>query len=109
MQLFWFGNTAMTETDDHHGELGMASLDCRLRKLEQGKAFIGGGAIVGAVLILGFFGFISFGQIPTAARESVSTTIRSYIAEHVPEFVDELEGYRRSAKDAAEDVAMSAE
>ena len=92
-----------------NGKDALRSMDDRLRKLEQTKAFIGGGAIVGAVLILGFLGFTSFHQIPQAVRSSVSTAVEEYVEKQIPQFAEKLNEHRQNAENASKAATISAE
>ena len=96
-----------TPSDDGplNGRDAIASLDNRLRKLEQTKAFIGGGAIVGAILILGFFGLTSFYQIPHA----IGNAVEDYVDKQAPQFAEKLKEHRQKAKEAAEAATANAE
>ena len=85
------------------------SMEVRLRKLEQTKATIIGGTIVGAVLITGYFGFTSFHQLPQTVNDLVPQVIEKYVDEELPRFAEDLEAYRESAMIASEEAATSAE
>lgn len=91
------------------GKDWMMSLDNRLRKLEQLKAYVGGGIIVAVVLIMGFFGFTNFYQIPQEVKRSVSTAISEYLAKEMPQVSQKLKNYIDESKNASEETARNAE
>ena len=79
----------------------MAEIEDRVHKLESTFNLLRGGAIVAAVLILGFFGFSSWVQIPRAVSNKVT--------EHItPTYKKKLEKFKSDAASAANAAKESA-
>ena len=102
-------NGTPTGQQPPNGKDALASIDDRLRKVEQSKASIVGGIIVGTILIMGFFGFTSIHQIPKAVSNSVPTAIEEYVKKQDPQFAEKLKEYRQNAENAAKAAIVSAE
>lgn len=87
----------------------MANIDERVRKLEQTFAKLTGGGVVLAVVILGFFGFATFYQIPRDVQQQIPMAVTNEIEKKYPNIKKELErrmsalaNYERRAKVATE-------
>ena len=85
-----------------------ASIDERVRKLEQARAYVLGGATVGALLIAGYFGFASFIQIPNTVRGVLPEEIKKYVEQNLPGFEENLSQFRADAKSAWIEAKQSA-
>ena len=102
-------NGTPTGQQPPNGKDALASIDDRLRKVEQSKASIVGWIIVGTIRIMGFFGFTSIHQIPKAVSNSVPTAIEEYVKKQDPQFAEKLKEYRQNAENAAKAAIVSAE
>ena len=79
----------------------MAEIDDRVRNLEKTLAFLSGGALVAAVLILGFFGYANFYQIPEAVKYAVPDAVNNYVDNQVPGLPETLKNLEDDAKNAS--------
>ena len=98
----------MAKTNANAPMDSIASINERIRKLELTKAYVLGGTSVGVLLILGYFGFSSFYQIPHTVRSLLPQAVNEYVEKKHPNYEKDLRKYRKSAHDASIKAGQSA-
>ena len=98
----------MSKMNDDTPVKSTASIDERVRKLEQWRDYVLGGATVGALLITGYFGFASFFQIPYTVRSLLPEEIKKYVEQNLPGLEEDLSKFRANANSASTEAKQSA-
>ncbi len=81
-----------------------SELESRVRKLENTKALVLGGGVVGGLLILAFLGITSYVRIPALVTEEVTRQIGPVVLEEIQRARDTAE---ESARRATEFAALA--
>jgi len=79
----------------------MAEIEDRILKLESELHRIYGGVSVAVVLLLGFFGFANFYQIPKAAKNAVPESVKNYLESEDPGLISRIKTVEAQAANSA--------